>query len=151
MLDPVNGSPRHGHDPSGSIPNGTPARLFARCRDPSTSWPVATETGPPVQQVGSWRRRRETSAAFSLSTPWFAWVAARGRVSAARVVITSRGAREHLGPPVGAKVSLSLCETPAGVMMGSAPLQRDRPGRLGRDSARDAVRAVGLTQQHGLP
>jgi len=82
------------------------------------STPVANETGPPVHA----RRRRETSAAFSLSGPRFARVVTPGRVSPARVVITSRAARERLEAPVVAKVSLSLPETPAGVMRGSAPL-----------------------------
>jgi len=95
-----------------SSPAVDPRRL------PSITGPVAKAAGPLVFR----ERRRETSAAFSLSGPRFARVVTPGRVSPARVVITSRAARERLEAPVVAKVSLSLPETPAGVMRGSAPL-----------------------------
>lgn len=90
-------------------------------------------------------RRRETSAAFSLSGGCFARVDGRSRVSPRRVDITGRAAPERQVPANKPEVSESLPETRARVMAGLSPVERAQPRRLRARCWRNPVRAIRST------
>ena len=93
---------------------------------PATSKPVARRTGAQVNA----RRRRESSAASLLLAWGTREVGVHARVSPSVVVITRRSGDVGFARPFLAKFSVSLAETPAGVVRWSAPPSREQPPGL---------------------